>query len=149
LNETIKTFGYPETLLGEYEHWVVLLRPAQVTAGSMVLAAKGEVKRLPDVAPAAFAELTRVTGDLEAALTKAFGGFDKINYVLLMMVDPYVHWHVIPRYATPREVGGVTFEDKGWPGHPTIKEPVALSAEQFGELYEKLKGHWPNVKHRA
>ena len=42
MNPTIEKFGYPGTLLCEFDHWVVLLRPAQVTLGSLVLAAKGD-----------------------------------------------------------------------------------------------------------
>ena len=42
INETMRKFGYPQTLIREYDHWVVLLRPAQVTLGSLILAAKGE-----------------------------------------------------------------------------------------------------------
>ncbi len=39
MNKTIVRFGYPATLVAEYEHWVVLLRPEQPTLGSLVLAA--------------------------------------------------------------------------------------------------------------
>ena len=60
MNETIQRFGYPATLIAEYEHWVVLLRPAQPTLGSLVLAAKGEATSLlATCRPAAFAELQR------------------------------------------------------------------------------------------
>ena len=41
MNQTIEKFGYPATLLRELGHWLILLRPAQVTLGSLVLAAKG------------------------------------------------------------------------------------------------------------
>ena len=30
VNETMETFGYPDTLVHEYKHWVVLVRNAQV-----------------------------------------------------------------------------------------------------------------------
>ena len=46
MNPTIEKFGYPATLVREFEHWVVLLRPAQVTLGSLVLAAKSDATRL-------------------------------------------------------------------------------------------------------
>ena len=36
INSTIEKFGYPSTLLRDYRHWVLLLRPAQVTAGSLI-----------------------------------------------------------------------------------------------------------------
>ena len=57
MNDTIRKFGYPATLIAEYEHWVVLLRPAQPTAGALVLAAKSDVEAFAELPPAAFAEL--------------------------------------------------------------------------------------------
>ena len=31
INDTMRTFGHPDTLVAEYLHWVVLLRPQQAT----------------------------------------------------------------------------------------------------------------------
>ncbi|HWJ37643.1 MAG TPA: HIT family protein, partial [Sphingomicrobium sp.] len=42
MNPTIEKFGFPVSLLKELRHWLVLVRPAQVTLGSLVLAAKSE-----------------------------------------------------------------------------------------------------------
>ena len=42
---------------------------------------------------------------LESTL-RAQLGMDKINYLALMMVDPAVHFHAIPRYASPVAIGG-------------------------------------------
>src|SRR5690606_24257005 len=42
MNATIAKFGHPATLIAEYAHWVVLLRPAQPTLGALVLAAKSD-----------------------------------------------------------------------------------------------------------
>ena len=33
------------------------------------------------------------------------------NYLMLMMVDPHVHFHVIPRYAAPQRFEDVDFPD--------------------------------------
>ena len=49
MNQTIEKFGYPSTLLKEFEHWLVLLRPAQVTFGSLVLAARSNVTAYSDL----------------------------------------------------------------------------------------------------
>jgi len=142
MNETMKKFGYPGTLLGDYGHWVVLLRPGQITAGAMVLACKEAAERLPEVSADAYAELPRVTGDLEAALASSLKP-DKINYILLMMVDRFVHWHVIPRYETAREVAGITFEDPGWPRYPALTHATELGEDQFAALKDLLKRNWP------
>jgi diadenosine tetraphosphate (Ap4A) HIT family hydrolase len=56
LNPTIEKFGYPATLIREFGHWVVLLRPAQVTLGSLVLAAKGDATGYGELSRDAFAE---------------------------------------------------------------------------------------------
>lgn len=36
---------------------------------------------------------------------------DHFNYAFLINLDPHVHLHVIPRYRTPRDFAGQTFED--------------------------------------
>ena len=56
MNATIEKFGYPATLLREFEHWLVLLRPAQVTLGSLVLAAKSDATAYRELPREAFAE---------------------------------------------------------------------------------------------
>ena len=95
-NATIEKFGYPATLIRDYRHWVVLLRPAQPTLASLVLAAKSDATAFGALPPEAYAELAAITSEIEAALGSAVA-FQKINYLMLMMVDPHVHFHVIPR----------------------------------------------------
>ncbi len=135
MNETIEN-------IAEYEHWVVLLRRGQITAGSLVLACKGPATSLPQVGPEAFAELTQVTSGLEHALRSAFQ-FDRINYVLLMMVDPQVHYHVVPRYETNRSAAGLTFEDTRFPGPPDVASAIELDDRQMREMRDLLQSHWP------
>ena len=142
MNETIRRFGYPATLIEEYEHWVVLLRPAQPTLGSFVLAAKSEARSFPDLPEEAFAELQDAVADIEDALTVSIR-HEKINYLMLMMVDPHVHFHVIPRYDGERSACGVTVADQGWPKAPALSEAVSLDAGQVEALVAWLKGHWP------
>ena len=142
MNETILRFGYPATLVRDYEHWVVLLRAAQPTLGSLVLAAKGEARSFGDLSEAAFAELKVATADIEAALSRAVR-FEKINYLMLMMVDPHVHFHVVPRYDGEREACGVRVRDAGWPKVPVLGEAVTLDEGQIEVLAEQLKACWP------
>ena len=142
MNETIRRFGYPSALVAQYEHWVVLLRPAQPTLGSLILAAKGEETRFADLPAAAFAELQRAVGDIEKALAAAIR-FEKINYLMLMMVDPHVHFHVIPRYEGERSACGVSVKDAGWPKVPALGEAVELQSEQVEALVNRLRGFWP------
>ncbi|HYI40833.1 MAG TPA: HIT family protein [Allosphingosinicella sp.] len=141
MNETILGFGYPATLVAEYDHWVVLLRPAQPTLGSLVLAAKGEATSFPELAPEAFAELRTIVADIEGALGAAVR-HEKINYLMLMMVDPHVHFHVIPRYEGEREACGVSVSDPGWPKVPALGEAAALEPGQVEALVGYLRRFW-------
>lgn len=119
MNPTIEKFGYPATLVADYDHWVVLLRPAQPTLGSLVLAAKSDATAFGDLPASAHAELAVVTKAIERALTR-FCQYEKINYLMLMMVDPHVHFHVIPRYAGERNWNGQAVIDHGWPRVPDL-----------------------------
>ncbi|HLL30946.1 MAG TPA: HIT family protein [Allosphingosinicella sp.] len=141
MNQTIVRFGYPATLVAEYEHWVVLLRPAQPTLGSLVLAAKAEETSLAALPAEAFAEMGRAVADVERALGAAVR-YEKINYLMLMMVDPHVHFHVIPRYEGERSACEVNVSDAGWPKVPALGEAVELEPDQVRALAEHFKGFW-------
>ena len=143
-HETLKTFGYPQTLVHEYAHWCVLLRPGQVTLGSLVLVCKQDATQLADISAAAFAEMKQVVADIESGLKK-FRPWNKINYLALMMVDPHVHFHVIPRYDHDQTFAGVTFRDAGWPGVPLLAEAIVPDVQVSGEILAQLKAGWGNV----
>jgi diadenosine tetraphosphate (Ap4A) HIT family hydrolase len=137
MNPTIEKFGYPATLIREFENWLVLLRPAQVTLGSLVLAAKSDATAYAELPRVAFAEQADAVAAIERALA-AFVRYERINYLMLMMVDPHVHFHVIPRYSSLRRWNEVEFPDAGWPGPPQLGSTVALSAGQITELAKEL-----------
>jgi diadenosine tetraphosphate (Ap4A) HIT family hydrolase len=142
-NATMEKFGYPATLIRDYRHWVVLLRPAQPTLGSLVLAAKSDATAFGALPAEAHAELATITAAIEAALAQAVA-YRKINYLMLMMVDPHVHFHVIPRYEGEREQAGISVTDTGWAGPPALGQAVALTEDQIGTLAGWLKGLWPS-----
>jgi diadenosine tetraphosphate (Ap4A) HIT family hydrolase len=141
MNETIRKFGHPATSVREYEHWVVLLRPKQPTLGSLIVACKDDARAFPEISAAAFAELKTVTRAVEATLGALFR-HDKINYLMLMMVDPDVHFHVLPRYAAEREFAAVRFVDTGWPKVPDLAYEHVVPGEVFEALRRKLAESW-------
>lgn len=141
MNVTAEKFGYPDTLLHESAHWLVLLRPAQVTLGSLVLCCRDEASRFGEISSAAAAELKPVTTAIESALRAAFA-HDRINYLMLMMVDPDVHFHVIPRYEGTRSYAGHSFEDRFWPGPPDVTSALGLPAEVAPQLLADLRAHF-------
>ncbi|MGR4889816.1 HIT family protein [Sphingopyxis sp. LARHCG72] len=141
MNDTIAKFGHPATLIAEYAHWVVLLRPAQPTLGALVLAAKSDATAFGDLPAEAHAELKVATAAIEAALGEAVG-YAKINYLMLMMVDPHVHFHVLPRYDGERSGAGLTVADAGWPGQPDLGQAIKLDEAQTTELVGWLKPYF-------
>jgi diadenosine tetraphosphate (Ap4A) HIT family hydrolase len=137
MNPTIHKFGYPATLVKEIDHWVILLRPAQVTLGSLVLAAKSDATAYSNLSREAFAEQADAIAMVERALA-SFVDYERINYLMLMMVDPNVHFHVIPRYSKVRSWNGIDFPDAGWPGPPKLGDAIGLSAAQIAGLVADL-----------
>jgi diadenosine tetraphosphate (Ap4A) HIT family hydrolase len=113
-----------------------------VTLGSLILACKEPVQQFHAVSAEAFAEQKQVVTDIEQVLGEMVG-YAKINYLMLMMVDPDVHYHVIPRYEQPIEFEGVAFPDHGWPGPPALGQPAETDETVNGAIIGRLKQLWP------
>lgn len=140
-NQTMTRFGYPDTLICEYSHWVVLLREPQVTLGSLILCSSSDVTAFSKLPMGAFEEMSEVVSDIERAVAEAFR-FDKINYLMLMMVDPNVHFHVFPRYSTERRACGLTMNDAGWPAAPKLDVHRELTSSERDALCQHIKTFW-------
>ena len=138
MHQTLKTFEYPQSLIKEYDHWAVVTRRKQVTAASLVLICKEDVTAFSDVSAAGMAELKNVISDIEHALTAAID-YEKINYLMLMMVDPHVHFHVFPRYKGAHQLNNVAVIDHGWPGQPDLAKFVELDDEALKNTTKLLK----------
>ncbi len=130
-------FRLAELTVKSYEHWVWSLRPIQSTLGACVLSVSREATRFSDVSADEFASLALVVKDVEAELKRAFD-YDKINYLMLMMVDPLVHFHVVPRYAAPRQFLGTEWIDKNWGKFPDLAGPE-ITPEQTKALLQQLR----------
>jgi diadenosine tetraphosphate (Ap4A) HIT family hydrolase len=143
-NTTMTKFGFPATVVADYESWTVQLRPKQITLGSLILLSKTPARAFHQIGGSAFAELERVTTDIERTLA-SFVGYERINYLMLMMIDPDVHFHVIPRYEQPRSFSGATFADTGWPGPPDLKSGVDASESLRTALVAALRTAWPKA----
>lgn len=136
MNKTMQKFGAPNTIIRQYQHWSILLRPIQITLGSLVLVAHNPVSAFSELSRASFTELHEITGQIESTMSKAFK-YDKLNYLMLMMVDPDVHFHVIPRYAEPKKFVDILFIDPGWPGAPDLNHSNKTGAS----INRKIMNH--------
>jgi diadenosine tetraphosphate (Ap4A) HIT family hydrolase len=143
LNATMRKFGAPQTVIRQYQYWSILLRPAQVSLGSLVLAAHEPAHAFSDLSQSSFLELHQVTRQLESALAKAFE-YEKLNYLMLMMVDPDVHFHVIPRYAQIKQFNNIEFLDHGWPGVPNLGQTNETDPTTNRLIMEHISSCWTN-----
>lgn len=140
-NVTMSKFGYPASVIAETACWSVQVRPAQATLGALVLVCKEPAAAFSDISAQAHAEMKALVEQIERCLKKAFA-YDKINWLMLMMVDPDVHFHVLPRYAGPRAFGGLDFTDPGWPAAPNIGFNPPLGPTTLADLAAHLKRVW-------
>ena len=143
MHATLEKFGYPDSTLHEYQHWCVLLRPQQVTLGSLVLAARSDALAFSHLSQAAISELSGITQDIENTLQHNFQ-YTKLNYLMLMMVDPHVHFHVIPRYASQRDFLGLSFVDQDRPKPPDLSRSCIENIDKYNELHTFLAKSWQN-----
>ena len=137
-HQTLTTFGYPESLLADFGRWVVLLRPKQPTLGSLVLAAADPAASFAALEPATQAEFGAAVARVDRVLRTTLG-CDKINYLMLMMVDPHVHAHVIPRYAASVQFDGRLYPDAAWPKPPILAEALDIPAVTLNRLTQRLQ----------
>jgi diadenosine tetraphosphate (Ap4A) HIT family hydrolase len=139
-NATMRKFGHPATVVADYPHWVLQLRPQQATLGALVLISRAPVTAFGALPPAAFANLAHIVPAVEAALRAAFA-YDRVNYLMLMMVDPDVHFHVLPRYQVARSFDNQEFTDPGWPGPPRLDHVNATDAAMNAALVAHIRRH--------
>lgn len=137
----MKKFGFPETCLKEFSQWVVLLRSQQVTLGSLILICREEATAFSQISGEAFGEFPGIIREIEMSISRTFG-YNKINYLMLMMVDPEVHFHVIPRYEATRTFSQQQFFDRGWPGPPLLKNSNETTQEMNQKILTHLRKSW-------
>lgn len=112
-------FKIQELKIYETNYWIWSLRPHQVTLGSGILSLKRECPTFSELKSEEFTDLNNIIKVIEKTLKQSFG-YDIMNYLMLMMVDKQVHYHVVPRYKNEIEFLGQSWKDKSWPGVPNL-----------------------------
>lgn len=112
-------FKIEELIIYETEYWLWSLRPVQSTLGSGILSLKRECLTFGELNQQEFTDLYNVIKVIERTLKKTFN-YDIMNYLMLMMVDKQVHYHVIPRYERTIDFAETSWVDSGWPGVPNL-----------------------------
>lgn len=119
LEEFRAKFKVKELLVLETKSWSWSVRPDQPTLGSSILSLNRHALHLSDVSQPEMSELTDIISAIEGKINSTFN-HNIMNYLMLMMVDHHVHYHVIPRYDGVREFAGLQWLDNGWPALPVM-----------------------------
>lgn len=138
LNESfIEKFKLEQLLIFRVGSWIISLRPQQPTIGSMVLTLDRSCEHLGELSEDEAKDLGTAYHEIEKLLDKTFKP-DRINYLALMMVDNQVHFHVIPRYGKAVEINGMEYQDKNWPGPPSL-DPLEIESSTLDAILDSLK----------
>ena len=123
----VAKFNLDGLTVKRFAFWTWSVRPSQPTLGAGVLSLNRPSAAWGETTPDENAELAQVVAEIERRLKACFG-YDRINYLMLMMVDPQVHFHVIPRYAERKERYGLEWTDRAWPKPPDLSSGLVDSA---------------------
>ncbi|NDV95456.1 HIT family protein [Dysgonomonas sp. 521] len=129
-------FKVEEFKIYESKFWIWSLRPVHNTLGAGILSLKRYTESFSDISEEEGSDLALIVKVIERALKVNFT-YDRINYLMLMMVDPHLHYHVIPRYSIEQEFDGQKFKDEGWPKLPQLTAPN-FSSETLHKIKDLL-----------
>lgn len=129
-------FQVDDLTLAETDHWVLTLRPQQLTLGSMVLSTKANVLSFAELTEDQSRDMAKLLGVAEQRVKSVFGAV-RINALCLMMQDPLLHFHLFPRYDQAVTFEGKQWQDADWPKPPQVKpteEDKALNQALLNRL---------------
>lgn len=134
--DIFEVFDEKNNLIKEYEYWKILVSNRTRTLGNSVVILKRHIERFSGIAKEEMQEFTQVVKDIENSLKNSFN-YDKINWLMLMMKDKHVHFHVIPRYKNKISFAEIEWED-GFKGDPLTLGKIDLSQETLNKIKAEL-----------
>jgi len=130
-------FRIPELEILNNAAWTWSVRPEQPTIGATVISLRRPCPHFGEILAGEGAMLAELVAVVEARLIRALRP-RRINYLMLMMVDHHVHFHVIPRYEEAVEFAGRTWTDTAFPGPPDLGVDVAESVPNVLKQLQEL-----------
>jgi len=148
MTPTLFKFNYLNSFIKSYTYWNLLLRPGQITIGSLVLICKEPVHHYSNISAEAHAEQGRIIKEIESILKHRFD-YSKINYQMMMLVDPDVHFHIIPRYDAAVEFCDIAYKDHFWPKPVDLAYSLELDDVHYQELLRTLIIDFASISERS
>jgi diadenosine tetraphosphate (Ap4A) HIT family hydrolase len=122
----------------EGTRWIVSVRPKQVTLGSLLLLPRRAIADFASVSDSESIEAFALLGAIERMVLEKFAAA-KINVVAAMMKDPFVHFHIFPRYATALTMFGQVWTDEDWPRAIVLRD-IDTTSQTLEEIRDHLLG---------
>jgi diadenosine tetraphosphate (Ap4A) HIT family hydrolase len=119
-------FKIAELSIIQTNYWTWSVRPIQCTLGAGVISLNRHCRAFSQLDDLEYSDLGLMIQIVENTISTIFAS-DKINYLMLMMVDEHVHFHMIPRYKEGRQFGGLAWNDNGWPSLPNLGDNAERS----------------------
>lgn len=130
-------FKVDDLMIVQTDYWRWSLRPLQCTLGAGILSLKRPAETMSELTADEGKDLVKIIKIIEATLKKSFD-MEKMNYIMLMMVDYHIHYHVVPRYAQDKDFDGSSFKDIGWP-KPPVLDAEPLDIEMLYKIRDYIK----------
>lgn len=131
---------YYHNLLKRYDNWSLFVHDSQTYPGRAYAALhrEGSIDPFLDTTHEEQEELTVVVQELTVCLNGLYRP-DLYNYANLRNEWSHCHWHVIPRYETPRHIHGEEFVDENW-GHNYAPYPGReIGAQVFAAIKADMR----------
>jgi len=133
-----EVFNEKDLLIKEYKYWKLLLRNKNITLGAAVLITKEHYEALSELNYEEMKEFLDIVKEYNKAVKAAFN-HEKTNYLMLMMKDKHTHYHILPRYSSPRNFAGFEWTDEDWPKMTWKQTKPEVSMEILQKVKEELK----------
>ncbi len=101
--EFMKKFRPEKLCIKDFKYWIVCVRQKQTTLGDVVILLKRETQNVGGMLPEEGAEFPQVIKWYEELCREKFGAI-KFNYMIMMMKDPFIHYHAFPRYDKDKKI---------------------------------------------
>jgi len=145
LDSNLKNAEIASNIIKSYTYWHLLLCPKQPTLGSLVLICKESISHYAEISIEALNEQKVILNEIEVILKNRFNSC-KMSYQTVMMQEPQVHFHVIPRYENSTTFCNQQYSDATWPSEPDLNLGIQLPDIYHNELLELLTADFLNYR---
>lgn len=141
----LEKFRIKELTVVRTKHWTWSVRPVHPTIGSGIISLNRYCERYSSITNTESEDFANIIRIVENTTEKCYV-HEKINYLMLMMVDSHLHYHVIPRYSKATSFHNIIWQDNGWPGPPILSGDIPPDQILFA-IRDNLKKHLAYKRH--